>query len=184
MANSKISSYSFVIPFYNGSGNARSRIAVMDKPLDAEQSRAIAEQLKGKKSSFETTAEAVVLVDGALYVQGFVVYAGAPYRPVEHSWLELDDRIIDPSLPKLSRKPEQLFYFPAQRLTAKKLKAAIEEAQEDYPEDDPLPIYGSAPYEYYGDVMLGGKEYQTAFEAADAKSKELNRPRKSENGKA
>ena len=53
--------------------------------------------------------------------------------------------------------------------------AAIEEAQEDYPEDDPLPIYGEMPYEYYGDSMLGGQDYQTAYQAANEKCKELNR---------
>lgn len=56
----------------------------------------------------------------------------------------------------------------------KQLKDAIEEAKEDYPEDNPLPIYGSAPYEYYGDVMLGGKEYLEAYQAAEAKCRELN----------
>jgi hypothetical protein len=156
----------------------------MDKPLDAEQSRSLAAQLNKHKTSYELAAEAVTQVEGALYVQGFVVYAGAPYHPVEHAWLELGDRLVDPWLPKLNRKPDQLFYFPAQRVTAKQLQSAIEEAREDYPEDEPLPIYGSTPYEYYGDVMLGGKEYQAAFEAADEKAKELNRPRKNENGKA
>lgn len=148
----------------------------MDKPLDAERSTELAASFKSK-SSFETASKAMSEIEGAHYVQGFVVTVGSPYKPIEHSWLELDDRIIDPSLPKLNRKPDQLYYFPAQRLTAKQLKAAIEEAEEDYPEDDPLPVYGSLPYEYYGDVMLGGKEYQAAFEAASAKSRELNSPK-------
>jgi hypothetical protein len=150
----------------------------MDKPLDAAQSIELANVIKSKaKASFQNASKAISLIEGALYVQGFVVFVGAPYKPVEHSWLELDDRIIDPSLPHLNRKSEQLHYYPAQKLTAKQLKSAIEEAQEDYPEDDPLPIYGSSPYEYYGDVMLGGKEYQAAFEAANGKSKELNSPK-------
>ena len=72
-------------------------------------------------------------------------------------------------------------------MTAKKQPTVgdrlVEEAKEDYPEDPPLPIYGSMPYEYYGDVMLGGKEYQQAFDAAQAKCRELNRPTL-ENGKA
>jgi hypothetical protein len=50
-------------------------------------------------------------------------------------------------------------------------------SQEDYPDDPPLPVYGDAPYEYYGDVMLGGKDYQTAYAQALAKCKELNRPK-------
>lgn len=150
----------------------------MNKPLDAEQSIDLATRIKSKaKASFQNASKAVSLIEGALYVQGFVVFSGAPFKPVEHSWLELDDRIVDPSLPHLNRKPDQLFYYPAQRLTAKQLKAAIEEAKEDYPEDDPLPIYGSTPYEYYGDIMLGGKEYLDAYEAATVKSKELNPPK-------
>jgi hypothetical protein len=55
----------------------------------------------------------------------------------------------------------------------KQLKAAVEEAIEDYPEDPPLPVYGAAPYEYYGDKMLGGRDYQAAYEEALAKCREL-----------
>jgi hypothetical protein len=50
----------------------------------------------------------------------------------------------------------------------------VEESKEDYQEDDPLPIYGEAPYDYYGDVMLGGIEYLTAYQAAQAKCQEIN----------
>ncbi len=153
----------------------------MDKPLDAEQSIALANQVKAK-NSFERAAKSVSLLEGALYVQGFVVVVGAPYKPMEHCWLELDDRILDPSLQSLNRQPEEISYYPAQRITEKKLKAAIEEAQEDYPEDEPLPIYGSAPYTYYGDLMLGGKEYLDAFETATAKARELNQPKKNDDG--
>jgi len=39
------------------------------------------------------------------------------------------DRIVDPSLPHLGRKAADLYYFSAQELTVKKLKAAIEEAK-------------------------------------------------------
>lgn len=58
-------------------------------------------------------------------------------------------------------------------MSVKQLTAAIEEAQEDYPEDEPLPVYGAAPYEYYGDVMLGGADYAAAYAQAEAKSREL-----------
>jgi hypothetical protein len=54
------------------------------------------------------------------------------------------------------------------------VKAIVEESKEDYPEDDPLPIYGEAPYDYYGDVMLGGQEYLIAYQAAEAKCQEIN----------
>lgn len=153
----------------------------MDKPLDAEQSIEVATRIKSKaKSSFQNAAKAIATVEGALYVQGFVTFVGSPYKPLEHSWLELDDRLIDPTFPHLNRKPEQLHYYPAQKLTAKQLKKAIEEAKEDYPEDEPLPIYGSTPYEYYGDDMLGGKEYTQSYETANAKCIELN-PSKNQN---
>lgn len=149
-----------------------------DKPLDAEQSIEIATRIKSKaKTNFDNAAKALAIVDGALYVQGFIAFMGSPYKPVEHGWLELDDRILDPTFPHLNRKPEQVYYYPAQKLTAKQLKKAIDEAKEDYPEDDPLPIYGSTPYEYYGDVMLGGKEYLKAYEDANAKCVELNPPK-------
>jgi hypothetical protein len=114
------------------------------------------------------------VTEGAKYVQGFLVFAGKPYKPVEHGWIEVNDVIIDPTLPFLQKKPQELYYFPAQSLSVKKLKAVIEESQEDYPEDDPLPIYGEAPYDYYGDVMLGGQEYLLAYQAAEIKSQEIN----------
>lgn len=149
----------------------------MNQPLNAALSEEMAQRLGRKaKTSFDNTYAAALLIPGATYVQGFLVLRGIPYKPIEHSWLEVEDAIVDPALPNFNRAPEEIWYFPAQRLSIKKLKAAIEEAQEDYPEDDPLPVYGSAPYEYYGDAMLGGKEYLEAFQAAEAKCRELNRP--------
>ncbi len=154
----------------------------MDKPLDVEQSQTVAKQIKSKgKARFENAHRAALVTDDVTYVQGFLVYEGAPFAPIEHSWLEGSDRLIDPNFPHLNRSADQLFYFPAHRLTPKQLKKAIEDAQEDYPEDDPLPIYGKAPYGYYGDVMLGGDDYVKAHQAAEAKCKELNKP-KSKNG--
>lgn len=147
-------------------------------PLDETLSRATAEQIGSKaKFPFENAYKAALATAGATYVQGFLVRAGYPPQPLEHAWIEAEERLIDPNLPYLGTAAADLYYFPAQRLSVKKLKAAIEEAQEDYPEDSPLPIYGSQPYEYYGDVMLGGKEYLAAQEAALAKGRELNRPR-------
>lgn len=145
--------------------------------LDEPLSIATAEQINSKaRAPFDNAYQAALKLKGAIYVQGFLAFAGKPYKPIEHSWIELDDRVIDPSFPHLGKPALALHYFPAQRLTVKHLKAAIEEAKEDYPDDDPLPIYGSQPYEYYGDVMLGGKEYLAAYEAAVAKCTELNQP--------
>ena len=117
-----------------------------------------------------------------LYVQGFLAVVGQPHKPIEHSWIELSDHIIDPTLPHLKRSAEALHYFPAHRLSVKQLKAAIEEAKEDYPDDDPLPIYGASPYEYYGDLMLGGKDYLDAYNAALAKCQELQQAKATFNG--
>lgn len=147
----------------------------MNKSLDESLSIDVAKRINSKaKSSFENAYKAALSSEDALYVQGFLVMDGRPCQPIEHSWIELDDRIVDPSLPHLQKKAEALYYFPAQHLTIEQLTAAVEEAKEDYPEDDPLPIYGAAPYEYYGDVMLGGKAYLEAYQAAEAKAKELN----------
>lgn len=149
----------------------------MSKPLEENLSKEIAQQIKSKaKNSFDNTYKAALLHNNALYVQGFLVGTRKPYKPIEHSWLEFDEYLVDPTLPHLSQEAEELYYFPAQRLKVKQLKAAVEEALEDYPEDPPLPIYGAAPYEYYGDVMLGGRDYQMAYEQAKAKCQELNRP--------
>ncbi len=148
----------------------------MTKPLDEAQSKEVAEQIKSKsRQPFDNAYRAALATQGSRYVQGFLVMTRKPRQPIEHGWIETDDRIIDPNLPHLNSKAEDLTYFPAQALTVKQLKAAVEEAKEDYPEDDPLPIYGSSPYEYYGDVMLGGKEYQAAYEAAADHCRSLTR---------
>jgi hypothetical protein len=147
----------------------------MTLTVDETRSKEVAEQIKSKaKAPFDNAYRAALALNGATYVQGFLAVAGKPFRPIEHGWVEVDNQIIDPSLPHLRRSAESLYYFPAQRLTVKQLKAALEEAKEDYPEDDPLPVYGTAPYEYYGNVMLGGKEYIAAHQAAEAKCQELN----------
>lgn len=150
----------------------------MSKELDEAVSIEIAQQIKSKaKRPFDNAFKAALATKGAIYVQGFIAFAGKPYKPIEHGWIEVDDRIADPNLPHLNQPAPALHYFAAHRITVKELKAAVEEAKEDYPEDDPLPIYGKQPYEYYGDVMLGGKDYLDAHEAAAAKCRELNAPR-------
>jgi hypothetical protein len=147
----------------------------MPKSLDADRSRELAKAANCRtRAPFDNAYSAIALEPEALYVQGFLVCEGEPFQPVEHAWLELGERVIDPNFPSLKRSPTAVFYFPAQQLSYDDLKAAIEEAKEDYPEDDPLPIYGSMPYDYYGDVMLGGAAYTAAFAAAKAKCKELN----------
>ncbi|QMS91199.1 hypothetical protein HUN01_27750 [Nostoc edaphicum CCNP1411] len=151
----------------------------MNKLLDETLSIKTAEQINSRASTpFDNAYKAALSTEGARYIQGFLAFTGKPYRPIEHSWIEVGDasdvRIIDPTLPHLNKNPEELWYFAAQRLTVKKLKAIIEESKEDYPEDEPLPIYGDPPYEYYGDIMLGGQDYLAAYQAAEAKCKEIN----------
>jgi hypothetical protein len=150
----------------------------MSKLLDEPLSLETAKQIHSKpKTRFENAYKAALSIEGATYVQGFLVYGHEPIQPIEHGWVELDERIIDPTLPHLGKGSQDLYYFTAQSLTRKKLKAIIEEAKEDYPEDDPLPVYGKPPYEYYGDLMLGGQEYVTAYAEAEAKCAELNQAR-------
>lgn len=145
----------------------------MSLQLDPLQSVAVAQRIEAKtQNCFEQAYQAVLLLEQATYVQGFLVIGSQPVAIIEHSWVE-QDCIIDPNLPQLNCAAEQLWYFPAHRLSRKQLTAAVEEANEDYPEDNPLPVYGAAPYEYYGEVMLGGQEYLTAYQAAEAKFKAL-----------
>ncbi len=149
----------------------------MDKILDEAGSQEIAAQIKSKAGKpFENAYQALLVTEGAVYAQGFLAIKRKPYELFEHAWIELDSRIIDPNLPHLASESPEMWYFTAQTYTRKKLKAILEESKEDYPEDDPLPIYGDAPYEYYGDVMLGGKQYLSAYESAVAKCQELNQP--------
>jgi hypothetical protein len=146
--------------------------------LDVDRSLALAKQVKAKaKTPFDNAARAAAETPGAIYVQGFVAVDHKPFEPIEHAWIEVEEAILDPNLNFLEvtaeakASPEArsavIHYFVAQQVTPKKLKAAIEEAQEDYPEDPPLPIYGPMPYEYYGDKMLGDQAYQTAFLEAE-----------------
>ncbi len=164
----------------------------MKKILDEELSLEIGDRIKSKgKKPFDNAYKAALSMEGAIYTQGFLVSNHKPYQPIEHAWIELTDtsseesiiRIVDPTLKHLRKNTDELWYFPAQSLTVKQLKAIIEESQEDYPEDDPLPIYGDAPYEYYGDVMLGDKEYLVAYQAAVNKCQELNQPNVEKNGR-
>ncbi len=164
----------------------------MKKILDEELSIEIGDRIKSKgKKPFDNAYKAALSMEGVMYIQGFLVSNHKPYQPREHAWIELTDtsseesiiRIVDPTLKYLRKNTDALWYFPAHRLTVKQLKAIIEESQEDYPEDDPLPIYGDAPYEYYGDVMLGDKEYLVAYQAAVNKCQELNQPNIEKNGK-
>ncbi len=149
----------------------------MSKPLDVALSSEIAKRINSKTTDyFDNAYQAAILTEGAIYVQGFLTYAGRPEGPIEYSWIELEDCLVDPTLPHLNKNAQELHYFAAQRLTIKQLKAAVEEAREDYPEDPPLPVYGEPPYEYYGDIMLGGRDYQDAYQAAETRCRELNQP--------
>ncbi len=150
----------------------------MSKLLDVELSVELAKRIKSRANDcFDNAYKAALLIEEATYVQGFLTFSGEPYIPIEYSWIEIDARIADPTLPHLNKNAEELYYFPAQRLTVQQLKASVEEAKEDYPDDAPLPIYGASPYEYYGDLMLGGKEYLEACKEAEAKCRELNKPK-------
>jgi hypothetical protein len=153
----------------------------MTELLDEALSREIATQIKSKaKTCFDNACKAALAIDGALYVQGFLAVPGAPYKPIEYSWIEVDRQIVDPTFPHLGIEAQDIHYFPVQRWSVKQLKAILEESKEDYPEDDPLPIYGDQPYEYYGDLMLGGIDYQLAHDRATLKCRELNQPKKQE----
>ncbi len=155
----------------------------MNQSLDEALSLEMAQRIKSKAHApFDNAYRAALVTEGATYVQGFLVLGGKRSKLVEHGWLELGDRILDPNLPHLHRQAADLDYFAAQRLSPQQLQAAVEEAREDYPEDDPLPIYGAGPYEYYGDLMLGGKDYLEAYEAAMVKCRQESQSKVESNG--
>lgn len=148
----------------------------MSKVLNIELSQEVVKQIKPPtRNCFERAYQATLLTPNSHYIQGFLVLAHQPYVPIEYSWLEVEEEIVDPNPRHLTDAETQPDYFPAQSLSEKELKVAVEEAVEDYPDDEPLPVYGQMPYEYYGEVMLGGKAYQTAYEEALAKCRELKR---------
>ncbi len=146
----------------------------MTKILDEILSQEIASIIKSPpEKCFDNAYRAALVIEGAIYVQGFLVIPAISDQPLEYGWLELGDRIVDPTFPHLGVTAENLYYFPAQSLSIKQLTAILEESKEDYPLDDPLPVYGDLPYEYYGDLMLGGIDYQTAYMLALDKCREL-----------
>lgn len=162
----------------------------MELRIDEALSREVAQKVKSKsRKPFDNAYRAALAVKGSTYVQGFLVAGGGRCKLIEHAWIEAGDRaadppeavIVDPNFPYLNASSENLYYFPAHRLTPKQLKAAVEEAKEDYPDDDPLPIYGEMPYEYYGDVMLGGQDYLSSYQSAEAKYTELTQARAAQN---
>lgn len=137
------------------------------RPLDEARSQEVAAQISSKPDQpFAGAHQGLAQLEGADYVQGFLVIAGDPFGPREHAWLETEAAIIDPAIAHAKPPLGARHYFPAQRLSSKALNRAIETAREDYPEDDPLPVYGEAPYAYYGDVMLGGEAYERAYQQA------------------
>ena len=151
----------------------------MSKPLDETLSIELSKRIKSKaKTPFDNAYKAALLTEGCMYVQGFLVWDYRPYKPIKYAWLQWNTSMVDRTLPHFNKNPQELYYFPAQRLTIKKLIAAVEEAQEDYPEDEALPVYDALPHEYYGNVMMGGKNYSEAYNEAQAKCKELNKPKK------
>ncbi len=146
----------------------------MSKSLNINLSTEVAERIGSKANKcFDNAYQAALLDNNYLYVQGFLVVGVEPYSMMEYGWIELEDQIIDPTFVSLNIDAQYLHYFPAQTVKVKQLKAIVDESKEDYPEDDPLPIYGATPYEYYGEIMLGGKEYLAAYQAAEAKISEL-----------
>jgi hypothetical protein len=57
----------------------------MDKSLDPEQSIELANRIKSKaKSSFQNASKAIAVVEGALYVQGFIAYVALQ---TDRTWL-------------------------------------------------------------------------------------------------
>ncbi|MEB3178218.1 MAG: hypothetical protein VKL59_04145 [Nostocaceae cyanobacterium] len=147
----------------------------MSKPLDIKLSIELAQRIpKLDADCFQNAYQATLITPGAMYVQGFLVIADQPDTILEYGWIELDTSLVDPTFIHWQKNAEELFYFAAQKLTLKQLLSALQEAQEDYPEDNPLPVYGTTPYEYYGEVMLGGQEYKFAYEQAVNKSRQLN----------
>jgi len=149
----------------------------MTKLLDEILSIEISTRINSQATKcFDNAYQAALAIEGTIYVQGFLVVSGIPDQAIEYSWIELGDQIIDPTFPHLGLTAENLYYFPAQSLSLKQIQVIIEESKEDYPLDNPLPVYGDLPYEYYGDLMLGGKDYQTAYLLALDKCQELNPP--------
>jgi hypothetical protein len=101
----------------------------MSKPLEENLSREIAQRIKSNpKNSFDNSYKATLLHDSAMYVQGFLVGTGKPYKPIEHSWLEFDEYLVDPTLPHLTQmrrnsttSPHNALVFSNSKLLLKKL---------------------------------------------------------------
>lgn len=99
----------------------------MSKPLNVTLSIEIAKSINSKATDyFDNAYKAALLTEGSMYVQGFLIYAVEPCILLEYGWIELDGQIVDPTFPHLNKNAQELYYFPAQHLTIKQLKAAVE----------------------------------------------------------
>jgi len=108
----------------------------MTKLLDEALSVEISTRIDSQATKcFDNAYQAALAIEGTIYVQGFLVVSEIPDKAIEYSWIELGDRIIDPTFPHLGLKAENLYYFPAQSLSIKQITAIIEESKEDYPLD-------------------------------------------------
>lgn len=94
------------------------------KLLNESLSLQVAQTIKSQaKKPFENAYKALLVTDGAKYVQGFLVLTGHPYKPIEHAWIELEDVIIDPSFAYLQRKSRKYLVFPRTSFNPEQIKS-------------------------------------------------------------
>jgi len=76
------------------------------------------------------------LLAGALYVEGWGVTEGIHSLAIEHGWIELNNKIIDPTIPG-----EILEYYPVKKYTRDEMRAA-------YQKNNELPFMWAAKNNY------------------------------------
>lgn len=123
--------------------------------VNIELSRKVARRIAAApKQCFLNALRAQPLLEGSLYVEGWVFIADATPLPIEHGWVEHGGQIVDPTLRTRSLDKDAL-YFPGKRFN---LREAISLSQKH--KRTPLVYEGRS---YHG---FACREYRLAYRAA------------------
>lgn len=104
----------------------------MKHEIDYQRSQQAAELIQAKpKECWRNSVLAQQHYPGAAYVEGYIVWSGLV---IEHGWLELENRIVEPTLVnRLNTDAEPPQYFAGVRYTAEEALDALGESEGELP---------------------------------------------------
>ena len=88
------------------------------KSVNVIKSRELAAQVDAqKKDCYRNSVLAMQLVEGSMYVEGYVILTDLVPIPIEHGWLESGGEVIDPTLALFDNDFSQYTYIPGKYYT-------------------------------------------------------------------